>query len=541
MPLITNPILPGFNPDPSICRVGDDYYIATSTFEWYPGVQLHHSRDLVNWRLLPQALNRKSQLDMRGEPDSCGVWAPNLQYADGLFWLIYTDVRRYDGNYKDVFNYLVTASSIEGPWSDPVYLNSSGFDPGMFHDDDGRKWLLNMVWDHRATKGGSTDPARLFHGIVMQEYDHAEKRLVGPARRIFHRSPLGMTEGPNLTKHDGWYYLTVAEGGTGYNHAVTHARSRDIWGPYELHPDIHVITSRHAPDWPLQRAGHGQMVELPDGSVYHTHLCSRPLRGPDGTRRSPMGRETAIQKMYWGEDGWLHRSSGRLEPDVTVEAPNLPPAPVPDLPTRDDFDAPRLSPVFQWLRTPERDRIFSLTARPGHLRLYGRESIGSWYEQALVARRQTDFRYTASTTVEFSPRSFQQMAGLTAYYARDRFHYLHVTADDAGNRILSIQACVGSYPDYKLQFPLENDILLPEDGPVHLKVEVDRNTLQFFYATEEADWRSVGPVLDASILSDEAGKGEHGSFTGAFVGMAAQDLTGQVLAADFDHFTYEAG
>ncbi len=140
---------PVFNPDPSICRVGDDYYIATSTFEWCPGVQIHHSRDLVNWRLVTRPLDRATQLDMRGEPDSGGIWAPCLSHADGKFWLVYTDVKRLEGAFKDAHNSIVTAPAIEGPWSDPTYVNSSGFDPSLFHDDDGRKWFLNMVWDHR--------------------------------------------------------------------------------------------------------------------------------------------------------------------------------------------------------------------------------------------------------------------------------------------------------------------------------------------------------------------------------------------------------
>ncbi len=157
-PRIRNPILPGFNPDPSIVRVGDDYYIATSTFEWFPGVQIHHSRDLVHWRLLTRPLTRPSQLNMLGDPDSCGVWAPCLTHADGLFHLIYTDVKRYGrtsqagaagASLRDFHNYLVTSPAIDGEWSDPIYLNSSGFDPSLFHDDDGRKYLVNMLWDHR--------------------------------------------------------------------------------------------------------------------------------------------------------------------------------------------------------------------------------------------------------------------------------------------------------------------------------------------------------------------------------------------------------
>ena len=187
MTTIHNPILPGFNPDPSICRVGDDYYIATSTFEWYPGVQIHHSRDLVNWRLVRRPLDRASQLDLRGDPDSGGVWAPCLSCADGLFWLVYTDVKRFDGNFKDAHNYIVTAPAIEGPWSDPTYVNSSGFDPSLFHDDDGRKWFLNMVWNHRRPRR-EPQTSSLF-GIRLQEWDAASGRLVGQPADHLRRKP----------------------------------------------------------------------------------------------------------------------------------------------------------------------------------------------------------------------------------------------------------------------------------------------------------------------------------------------------------------
>src|SRR6478735_7677791 len=234
MPQVRNPILPGFNPDPSIVRVGDDYYIATSTFEWFPGVQIHHSRDLANWTLVVRPLTRKNQLDMRGEPDSCGVWAPCLSHDGEKFWLVYTDVKRKDGSFKDAHNYIVTATSIEGPWSDPVYANSSGFDPSLFHDDDGKKWFNNMTWDHRARP-------HLFSGIFLQEFDPKQGKLVGPKKNIFKGTDLAYVEGSHLYKRNGWYYLSTAEGGTGYTHAMTLARSRNIWGPYEVHPQTHVV------------------------------------------------------------------------------------------------------------------------------------------------------------------------------------------------------------------------------------------------------------------------------------------------------------
>jgi xylan 1,4-beta-xylosidase len=533
--MIRNPILPGFNPDPSIVRVGDDYYIANSTFEWYPGVQIHHSRDLVNWRLVARPLDRASLLDLTGEPDSCGVWAPCLSYADRKFWLVYTDVKRCEGNFKDAHNYIVTAPAVEGPWSERLYVNSSGFDPSLFHDDDGRKWFVNMVWNHRPYAAPQLKvPA--FFGIALQQWDPGAGRLVGERKTIFDGSPHGLVEGPHLYKRNGWYYLTTAEGGTGYDHAVTMARSRALEGPYELHPDIHLITSKDAPDAALQRAGHGQIVETPDGRVYHTHLCSRPL---PGLRRSPLGRETAIQECVWGADDWLYLAHGGQVPALEVRAPFK--AEAKPKPARSQYafsPGAGLPLDFQWLRTPRPERILSLSARPGWLRLIARESIGSWFEQALVARRQEHFAYRAETELDFRPLNFQQNAGLTAYYNRTKFHALAVTWDEARGRSLTILSCPGDR-EGRLSFPLA----APEplgDGPVRLAVEVDRAKLQFLFAEDGGAWRAVGPVLDASIVSDEAGAGEHGSFTGAFVGMFAFDTSGSAASADFRSFEYEA-
>jgi len=205
---IHNPILKGFNPDPSFLRVGDDYYIATSTFEWFPGVQIHHSRDLVNWELIARPLDRVELLDMEGNPDSGGVWAPNLSYDNETFYLIYTDVKSWNSSpYKVTHNYLTTSASIYGPWSSPAYLNSSGFDPSLFHDDDGRKWHLNMLWDHRRSRYS-------FAGILLQEYCEETQSLTGPIEKIFEGTQLRATEGPNLYKRNGYYYLVTAEGGT---------------------------------------------------------------------------------------------------------------------------------------------------------------------------------------------------------------------------------------------------------------------------------------------------------------------------------------
>jgi xylan 1,4-beta-xylosidase len=530
---IHNPVLRGFNPDPSILRVGDDYYIATSTFEWYPGVQIHHSRDLVHWRLLTRPLRRARQLDMRGDPDSCGVWAPCLTYDNGLFYLIYTDVKRYgrasiggasNASLRDFHNYLVTAPRIDGDWSDPVYLNSSGFDPSLFHDADGRKYLLNMLWDHRPGQNR-------FAGIVLQEYSPGERRLIGARRLIFRGTSIGFTEAPHLYRRGGYYHLIVAEGGTFWGHAVTMARSRQIEGPYELHPETYVLTARDRPDSALQRAGHGSLVETQEGETYLAYLCGRPLpnRG-----RCVLGRETAVQKMVWSTDDWLRTVDGQGTPQVETPGPNVPAHPFPAPSVREDFDAAELPIDFQWLRSPYPARLWSLTERPGFLRLFGRETLGSQFEQALVARRQQAFCFTASTRMEFECEHFQQAAGLVYYYNGTKFHYFFLSEDDTIGRHLRVMSCLTDVGDsFGAPIPLPAGT-----GNIELRMDVDYERLIFSYRLPGEGWRSVTQVFDASIVSDEAGPPTSPNFTGAFVGVCCQDGAGTGLPADFDYFEY---
>ncbi len=568
---IKNPILRGFNPDPSVVRVGDDYYIATSTFEWFPGVQVHHSRDLAHWRLVTRPLSRPSQLNMLGDPDSCGVWAPCLTYADGLFWLIYTDVKRYGrttvggasgASMRDFHNYLVTSPHIEREWSDPVPLNSSGFDPSLFHDDDGRKYLLNMLWDHRPGNDR-------FAGIVLQEYSAKERRLIGERKVIFNGTALGFTEAPHLYKRNGWYYLLTAEGGTGWGHAVTMARSRKLTGPYELHPDVYILSARNRPDLELQRAGHADLVETQNGETYMVYLCGRPLRNRG---RCTLGRETAIQKMVWGSDDWLRTLDGKGVPTVETPVPALRQSrsaldrggAFSQLEGREgsksldeitaeyleqqlkdhgniqahyNFDHPQLPIDFQWLRTPWPEEIFSLTARPGFLRLHGRETIGSLFRQALVARRQQSHCFSAATVVEFEPVHFQQTAGLVCYYNSSKFHYLYVSYDERGGKHLRVMSCV---PDSTQTDAFTAPVSILASKPVHLRVEVDYERLHFGYRVESVDnqWRWLPQQFDASILSDEATAPGLPNFTGAFVGIACQDMAGTLIPADFDFFEY---
>ncbi|BCU78109.1 glycoside hydrolase family 43 protein [Luteolibacter sp. LG18] len=519
---IQNPVLKGFNPDPSILRVGDDYYLATSTFEWFPGVQIHHSRDLRNWRLLTRVLDRPGQLDMTGNPDSGGIWAPCLTHSDGLFHLIYTDVKYWKREpYKVAYNYLVTAPDITGPWSDPVFLNSSGFDPSLFHDDDGRKWLLNMLWDHRKQNNR-------FAGILLQEYCPRTRKLIGPIKNIFTGTDRKLVEGPHLYKRDGYYYLLTAEGGTEYAHAATLARSRTIEGPYELLPGKHLLSSWGHPEITLQKAGHGSLVETQHGEWYLAHLCGRPIDG----RHCTLGRETALQKCEWHDDGWLRLAHGGILPLVETAAPlGLPPAPFEDEPWDGRFDSPVLDLHFQSLRRPITEDWLSLGDRSGYLRLKGGEPTVSTFRQSLIARRVQSFDIRVETSVEFQPESFQQMAGLIAYYDTENHYYLRLSHDEQLGRTLNIIATDAA----ESRELLEHDIPVPAHGGIDMRLTLKGAALQFEYAVADGDWQPIGPVLNGAILSDDH---SHLGFTGAFVGLCCQDLTGRGLHADFPHFLY---
>ena len=543
--MIHNPILPGFHPDPSICRVGQDYYIANSTFEWFPGVPIHHSRDLVNWRLIGHALTRTSQLDLRGVADSGGVWAPSLSYHDGQFWLVYTNMRSWGMGrpFKDLDIFLTTAPDILGPWSDPIELNSVGFDPSLFHDADGRQWLVNMIWDFR--KGRYR-----FAGIVVQEYDHRQRRLVGPMTKILEK-PNILCEGPNLYRHNGWYYLMLAEGGTGWNHGIAMARARHITGPYELDPQAAVLTSRNDATLTLQKAGHGELVQTPEGEWYLAHLASRPLRTGEGLNagspdksasaaihagdRCILGRETSLQKVEWSAEGWLRLAAGGQAPQVKVPAPaSLPPHRWPMPPERDDFDADTLDRRWNSLRVPVSEAWLSLRERPGWLRLRGRDSLHSWFDQSLIARRVQHFQFSAETRLEFAPVNFMQSAGLICYYDTRTHFYLRVMQDEARGKILGITLTDDTVYDELAEMQIE----IQNWGSIFLRVTVDFRKLQFSASPDGREWRNLGPVLEASKLSDDYGSALH--FTGAMVGLCAQDASGLRMAADFDYFNYHA-
>jgi xylan 1,4-beta-xylosidase len=513
--MIENPILKGFCPDPSIVRVGNDYYIAVSTFEWWPGVKIFHSKDLKNWEQIKSPLRRESQLNMIGNPTSGGIWAPDLSYDNGRFYLVYTDVKTKKGRYYNNHNYLVYTDDIYGEWSESVYLNSTGFDPSLFTDTDGKKYVVNM-------KNG-------FKGILVQEYDTIHNCLIGEVKNVFLGTEIGYTEGPHMYHIGDWYYLIVAEGGTGYGHCVTMARSKSIWGPYEVDPENPMLRSEIDETQYLQKCGHADIVDTPNGEWYMVHLCARPAKGE---KACVLGRETSIQKVYWNDEGWLRLSQGGFTAARYVEEPKQVEEYHCTVPkTIDDFDQEQLGVEYVSPRVPL-EKNADLSARKGFLRLTGQESLNSLHHVSVVAVRQTSMLAKVELAMDFTPMHPEQLAGMVYMYDAMNFYIFGKTVNENGNAILTlIKSDTGIVVEGMECIRLENHQTL------YLRAMTfsEGKKVQFYYSYDQCIWLEAGKPCETNILTDEHCRG----FTGAHFGMYCHDMTGLKLFSDFDYFSYE--
>lgn len=538
---INNPVLRGFHADPSIIRVEDTYYIANSTFEWFPGVRLHESKDLVHWNLLPSPLTRTSQIDMRSIPSSGGVWAPDLSYADGRFWLIYSNVHIVEGAFKDVANYLVTAEDIRGPWSEPIRLNGVGFDPSLFHDDDGRKYLVQQTWDFREYRHS-------FDGITLTEFDHERMRLLPDTERtLWQGTETKLVEGPHLYKKDGDYYLFAAEGGTMYTHRESVARSRTLDAlSFESMPHNPLISNFDSPTSYLQKQGHGALVDTPSGEWYYASLCARPWHHTIESAYDPrgwctLGRETSIQKLQWDDDGWPYIVGGQAG-CTSVDAPRDAVLNDDDCANEqnnnqhDDFEDNQLHGDWNTLRVPFGDEMGRVG--DGVLTLNGQGSLSNLRELSLVARRWQAFNFDASVAIEFSPTRYREMAGLTNYYNDLCWSWAFITWDEK-RQCRVIEVAQNDFNTYT-SFLQDNAIVVPEDVErVWLRTRVRTQYYTYEYSFNGVDWHNIPVQLDAKILSDDYVNQRYGGFfTGAFVGLACVDLTGYGKQARFTHFDY---
>jgi alpha-N-arabinofuranosidase len=500
---LQNPVLPGFHPDPSVCRVGDDYFLVTSSFEYFPGVPIFHSCDLAHWRPLGHVLSRESQLDLSAAWTSGGIYAPTLRHHDGRFYLITT-------NTSGAGNFFVTAADPAGPWSDPVWLDKDGIDPDLFFDDDGTVYYT--------LSGRTGGPCR----IVQSTIDIATGRKLTPPREIWRGTGGLGPEGPHLYKIDGRYYLMIAEGGTEYGHMETLARGPSPSGPWEPCPHNPILTHRSL-GHPVQATGHADLVQTPDGAWFLVCLGIRPY----GYHRvHNLGRETFLAPVSWTPDGWPVVGQGGTVP-LEIPADRLPPThPWPEPPTRDEFDGRRLAHHWNFIRNPAAEN-YSLTRRPGALTLVGAPAgLDDMDRPTWLGRRQQHHECTAATALEFDPAADGDEAGLTAFQ-NVRHHYEIALVRRAGQRRLLTRRRVGS-------LFAESPAVPAPPGPVRLRVRADRDLYRFEFSPDGRAWTTLGEG-ESRYLSTEVG----GRFTGVYLALYATGNGRPASApAFFDFFEY---
>ena len=500
-----NPVLPGSHPDPSICRVGDDYYLATSTFALFPGIALHHSRDLVHWRAIGAALDRPSQLDLDGILMTDGIYAPTLRHHDGVFYLICTLVNAPAGG-----NFFVTASDPAGSWSEPTWIEDApGFDPSLLFDD-GRVWYCGTCQpDPDALPGRTT--------VYVQELDITTGRLTGERHSVWSGAMVDArwAEGPHLYRIGDFVYLLAAEGGTDWQHAVVVARSTAVTGPYVGCPANPVLSSRHlGRSADVVGPGHADLVQTQDGEWWAVLLAARPSDGAWwGT-----SRETFLVPLAW-EDGWPVFVPGVGRVPLSLEGPSLPAHEWPAQPVRDEFDA--LGPEWSMLRTP-RAEWWSLTERPGHLRL--RLRAASPYNvsnPSMVLRRVEHPDWRTAMALDFTPALPGDVARLVAWV--NDTDQLRVEHDGRVVRVVRRQASA--------------EVVLAETaigaGQVQLGVETHGRSLLVRAARPDEAWTDVAKV-DIGFLGQQV----NGYFFGLLVGPYATGA-GEAVA-DVDWFEYAA-
>ena len=383
--LCRNPIIPGFHPDPSVCRVGEDFYLVNSSFEYFPGVPIFHSRDLVHWRQIGHCLTRVSQLPLDGVKPSDGVYAPTIRFHGGRFYMVVTRVLLRDDGTKTTSNFYVHADEPTGEWSEPVFVDQGGIDPSLFFDDDGKVYFTSNGTGWAGVRGA-----------YQCEIDLATGRRLGNTHFVWAGTGGQYPEAPHLFKRAGFYYLMLAEGGTEEGHMVTISRARSPWGPFEPCPHNPLLTHRSLMQ-PIQATGHADLVEDQHGQWWAVFLGIRYTE----YRFHNLGRETFLASVRWTPDGWPVINEGKPVAVETELETALAPHPWPERPARDDFDSPHLDPCWNFLRNPGADD-WSLQARPGSLWLRAAPAtLDALESPAFVGRRQEHFTCGVAARIDF--------------------------------------------------------------------------------------------------------------------------------------------
>ncbi len=505
-----NPVVPGFYPDPSVIRVGDDYFMVSSTFEFFPGVPVLHSRDLVNWRQIGHCLTRKSQLNLDQCPCSRGIWAATIRHHDGVFYMITTIMNPAVNQGAPLRKFLVTATDPAGEWSDPIWIEQPGIDPSLLFDDDGKVYL---------TSNGGANGQK---GINQNLLDVRTGKLLSDDRVIWGGTGGAYPEGPHLYKINGWYYLTIAEGGCQIGHFQTVARSRSPWGPFEAYSRNPILSHRGRGGHVIQGLGHMDWVQDQRGNWWMFSLGYRMTR----QFFYHLGRETFLAPMKWTDDGWpIIGDDGKLEIEMQADLPA--PHPWPTEPTRDDFNDKKLGFAWNALRNAA-DGTWSLTEKPGSLTLHGNASnLDDLAAPAFIGRRQCHWDVTARAHLDFAPTANGDEAGLTMFY-QNEYHYEIAILRVQGQNRLIVRRRVADLT------AIVADHLAPP-GPVTLVVRADK--LKYTMGFESAGQFHAIATGSTQHLSCEAAPV---GFTGVYLAMYATGNGKPASApARFDWFDYQ--
>lgn len=500
-----NPIISGFHPDPSVCRVGDDYYLVTSSFEYFPGIPVYHSKDLVNWRQIGHCLNRSTQIELtKAAPNSMGIYAPTIRYHEGYFYVITTNITY--GLAKGG-NFVVRTNDPYEEWSDPVWIDLPGIDPSLFFGEDGKVYYTGAYKD-----------------IFMCEIDLNTGKVLSDPLSIWGGTGAVDPEGPHLYKIGDYYYLFISEGGTSQGHMITGARSKNIWGPYEPCPRNPVLSNRSMP-LPIKATGHTDFIQAHDGSWWAVCLGIRPVPYPD---RHHLGRETFLAPVKWDDDQWpIIGNDGTI--DMEMEADCLPEFKFAERNVRDDFEDSRLDYCWNFIYNPD-PKLWSLNDRQGFLTLKGNEiSLDDKETSAWLGRRQEHMECSVRTLLEFEPKNDGEEAGLSIFLNCDHHYEIALTQLNGKKKII-FRRRIGSL--WKVENCLDY-----ESSSVLLQLDADSHTYSFSYSEGEGRaTRSMGSG-EVHYLSTEVG----GRFTGIYIVLYA---TGNGMKntepAYFDWFDYQA-
>jgi len=523
----SNPVISGFAPDPSICRAGDDFYLVNSSFEYFPGIPVYHSRDLVNWKLIGYALHDPAQADLSAVKSSDGIHASTIRCHQGRFYVITTN--NIDG---ELVNFVVTADKPAGPWSAPQIIEGApGIDPSLFFDDDGRAWYV----------GNHVPPDPEFPGqaeIWLQEIEPQGMKLVGE-RHYLWRGCCGGTwaEGPHIYKRNGYYYLLISEGGTSYEHALAVAVSKKITGPYQNNPRNPVLSHRQLSyAHPITGVGHADLVELQDGRWYAVALGWRLVDGEHGL----LGRETFLLPVDWETEphAWKEERldfpvfsplTGRLE--LRYPLPFASSAQAPPAAFHDEFSGPGLGPEWNFRRSPAQPFV-DLSAQPGTLRLELQPgAIAERAHYSFAGIRQRHFRFEAMTRLAFAPAGGSEEAGIVVIQ-NDRSAFLATLGGSDGDGArLRLQQSLRGQTAILAEVPYEGD-------EVYLRVSGDYLDYRFAWSADGSAWHPLGPPADGRALSPAVLGGFN--YTGVYLGLyASANGKASDNHADFDFFNYE--